>query len=282
MDVTGIVFDIEEFAVFDGPGIRTTVFLKGCPLRCNWCHNPEGLLLQPQRMVSSLCVHCGTCRTVCPSPDHCIVCGKCVQVCPRGCISISGKPWSASALAAELSKNADILAINGGGITFSGGECTLQADFLLAVRSLLPDMHMAIETCGYCDSAVFSKVIGAMDLVIMDIKHTNPVIHKQYTGVDNHLIYQNLQLLMESGTPFLIRVPVIPGVNDTRENMRQTALWLQGATHLLGVELLPYNKAAGAKYRGLDMTYKPKFDSSQAPRLWTECFQELGIPVKTI
>ena len=279
-EMEGIVFDIEEFAVFDGPGIRTTVFLKGCPLRCNWCHNPEGLQKQPQRMVSGLCVNCGTCKSVCPSPEHCIGCGACVAVCPRHCITISGKKWTAESLAAELSKNADILKMNGGGITFSGGECTMQADFMLAIRRLLPDIHMAIETCGYCSGSTFRKVISAMDLVIMDIKHTDPAIHKQYTGVDNSLIRENLRILMGSNTPFLIRVPLIPGVNDSEENLTLTAQWIQNAKNLLGVELLPYNEAAGAKYHSLNMKYQPKFNTAQKPRLYTECFEKLGIAVK--
>lgn len=282
MDVTGTIFDIEEFAVFDGPGIRTTVFLKGCPLRCNWCHNPEGLQRQPQRMVSQLCIHCGACRQVCPSPEKCIGCGKCREVCPRGCISIAGKTWTAKALAEKLAQNADILKLNGGGVTFSGGECTMQPEFLLEMRKLLPDMHMAIETCGHCDSGTFARLVEAMDLVIMDIKHTDPALHKYYTGVDNHRIRWNLQILKESGIPFLIRVPVIPGVNDTPENMQTTARWIAGAENLLGVELLPYNTAAGAKYRSLGETYQPRFDPQKPPRLFPECFRELGIPVKIL
>ncbi len=279
-DIQGTVFDIEEFAVFDGPGIRTTVFLKGCPLRCNWCHNPEGLRVSPQRTVSSLCVKCGACKAVCEHPDHCIGCGKCVSVCPKNCIRISGVRWSAEQLAEKLSQNADILQMNGGGITFSGGECTMQADFMIAVREKLPDVHFAIETCGYCNQETFKKVIAKMDLVILDIKHTDPKLHKQYTGVDNDLIYQNLCNLMESKVPFIVRVPVIPGVNDSAENLTQTAMWIKDAANLIGVELLPYNTVAGAKYKSVDMEYSPMFDTAQKPNLDISCFQKFGIPVK--
>lgn len=278
--IKGLVFDIEEFAVFDGPGIRTTVFLKGCPLRCNWCHNPEGLLMKPQRVVSSMCVGCGACRTVCPSPDNCIGCGKCLDLCPRNCIRMAGRYWTAEELAAKLAENADILEMNGGGITFSGGECTLQADFVLEVRRLLPHSHFAIETCGYCPTDKFKNLISEIDLVMFDIKHTDPGMHKRYTGVDNQLIFQNLNILIESGVPFIARVPVIPGVNDSVENLTQTACWLKDAKNLICVELLSYNMSAGAKYKGVGMKYQPDFDESQKPRLRRECFEQFGIKVK--
>lgn len=280
--VKGLLFDIEEFAVFDGPGIRTAVFMKGCPLRCNWCHNPEGLEIHKQRVVSSLCCHCGACKTVCPSPEKCIGCGKCMSVCPTHCIHIAGEYYTPEELAAKLRRNADILSMNDGGITFSGGECSMQTEFLLSVRELLPELHFAIETCGYCESEKFRQLISKMDLVMFDIKHADAIEHKKYTGVDNQLILNNLHILIESCVPFIARVPVIPGVNDSAENLSATAVLLKNAANLIHVELLPYNAASGAKYKGVGMEYKPIFDDSKMPQLRKECFEALGIEVKAM
>ena len=280
MELEGLIFDIEEFAVFDGPGIRTAVFFKGCPLRCKWCHNPEGLRMQPDRVVSSLCVHCGMCKTVCTHPDGCFACGECVSVCPRGCIRIAGQRWTVDALAQKLLQNEKLLRASGGGITFSGGECALQTPFILAVREKLGDLHRAIETCGHVKEETFLALISKMDLVMFDIKHTDPVQHKRFTGVDNTLIRKNLEQLKQSGIPFIARIPVIPGVNDSPENLTQTALWVKDAKNLVTVELLPYNKAAGGKYKSVGLTYDPGFDTERAPNLQTECFTDLGVPVK--
>lgn len=279
-ETTGLVFDIEEFAVFDGPGIRCAVFLKGCPLRCMWCHNPEGLEPRPQRVVTqSLCIHCDACRQVCPSTDKCIGCGRCVDVCPKGAIRIAGTRMTAKQVADKINRQAKILEMNGGGVTFSGGEVLMQSEFVVAVRRLVPNVHALIETSGYASEEVFVRVADAMDMVIMDIKIVDPAMHKKYTGVDNARILRNLQVLKEMNKPFRIRVPLIPTVNDTYENMEATAKLLEDVHTLEKVELMRYNKAAGAKYSGVGMEYRPDFPESQEPNIYREPFEKRGIRV---
>lgn len=278
MSNKGTVFDIKQLAVFDGPGARTTVFLKGCPLHCMWCHNPEGLSPEPQLMVSkNSCTHCGKCKAVCPSPDHCILCGACIKVCPNNLRKVCGVQYTPEQLAAILLKDKDYLEMMGGGVTFSGGEPTMQADFVLETVSLLKGMHCAVETCGFCAPETFRNVIEAMDYIMMDLKLIDPELHKKYTRVDNAPILRNLEQLKASGKSFRIRIPVIPGVNDTEENFTATAKLLQGCDTLEKVELLPYHKTAGAKYSMVEMEYLPEFDINAQPNLDLELFESFGI-----
>lgn len=281
--VTGIVFDMEQLTLTDGPGVRTTVFLKGCPLRCQWCHNPEGLSTQPQLMVSpNGCTGCGACKRVCKHPEHCVSCGACVPVCPQNLRKLCGEPYTAQQLAQLLLRDREYLTSLGGGVTFSGGEPTAQSTFLLQTIALLKGMHCAVETCGYCSPEVFQEVLRAVDYLMMDVKLVDPAKHRFYTGVDNAPILQNLVLLKQWDKPFRIRVPLIPGVNDDWDNLEQTAALLEGAPMLEGVELLPYHVTAGAKYPMVGRTYAPSFPVDRAPERHTEPFTRRGINCRVL
>lgn len=250
---TGIVFDIKGFALHDGPGIRTTVFLKGCPLRCLWCHNPEGLSPRPQLSVKkSGCVRCGKCTVPCVHPE-CQPFGRCLHICPNGCISVAGTEYTAEALTEKLTSDRDVFAMSGGGVTFSGGEPLLQADFVCAVSALLHDkgIHTAMETCAFAAPEVFRCAVEHMDHVIMDIKLADPALHKKYTGADNGVILENFRWLQSCGIPYEIRTPLIPGITDTEENLTAIREIIGGSPW----EKLPYNALAGAKYANFGMEY---------------------------
>lgn len=280
--MTGKIFDIEEFAVYDGPGIRTVIFFKGCPLRCMWCHNPEGLDFAPTRITKvRLCTHCGACSAVCPAggTSKCIGCQKCVSACKQGLISIAGLDTEAKDIAKQVMKNAEILKMNAGGVTFSGGEPLMQPDFLLEIRRLLSPLHAAIETSGYAEEDVFRRVISALDYVIMDLKIIDPEKHMRYTGVKNDRILKNLIHLKNSSVPFQINIPLIPSVNDDQDNMEKTAALLESAPNLHRVALLPYHKAAGAKYESAGKAYAPTFDVEKAPNIIQEPFLKRNMEV---
>jgi len=249
--MTGTIFDIKEMAVHDGPGIRTTVFFKGCPLRCRWCHNPEGLISRPQLMYKDArCVKCGLCKVKCEH-EECKPFGRCIHICPENCLEISGKNISSENLAEELKKSAEILGNSFGGFTFSGGEPLAQPEFLSELADYLAGYHLCIETSGYSDEYVFRKILDKLDFIIMDIKLADSDEHLKYTGVDNYRILDNFEILKKSGKPYIIRTPLIPGITDTDENLSKikniigNSLW----------EKLPYNEMAGAKYKMLNMKF---------------------------
>jgi pyruvate formate lyase activating enzyme len=287
----GIIFDIKEFAVFDGPGIRTTVFFKGCPMRCRWCHNPEGFSFEPQLMVSPIgCTHCGKCGAVCPwlekpaplPPRGCTLCGHCITVCPMGLRRVSGVEYTAEELSKNLLKDAAYLKSNGGGYTVSGGEPTGQGEFLLELLRKLRGSHRAMETSGCCPQDLFSDVLEELELVLMDLKIIDSKKHWHFTGADNAIILNNLELLKRSLKPHIIRVPIIPSVNDDEKNLLAIADLLQDDKGLIRFELLPYHKTAGAKYTMLNMEYKPEFDIEQTPNYNTSIFLLKDIPCQVI
>jgi pyruvate formate lyase activating enzyme len=249
---SGIVFDIREFTIHDGPGIRTTVFLKGCPMSCQWCHNPEGQSRQPQVIQA-------------PSGER-----------------IAGKEYTAVELARLLNPQVDILRANEGGITFSGGEPLLQAEFVAEVIDLLDNAHILLDTSGFGKEQDFRRLVVRSDLVYFDLKLIDSKAHQHYTGCDNALILRNLHLLSEMGKPFVVRVPLVPGVTDTNQNLAGIAQILRGLSGLLHVELLPYNKAAGSKYLYAGMDFKPDYDESGELNLNTALFAQAGIKVAVV
>ncbi len=244
---TGIVFDIREFAVHDGPGLRTTIFLKGCPLRCSWCHNPEGLSPEPLTLTSGA----GT----------------------RTC----GQRYTSSELAALLNKQAAILRANEGGVTFSGGEALMQAAFAAEVIEQLDCIHVILDTSGFGSEEDFRLLGSHADFVLFDLKLIDPALHRQYTGRDNACILRNLRLLARMGLPYVIRVPLIPGVTDTNMNLRAIAETIHDLPNLVRVEMLPYNRAAGGKYAGCGMTFQPGFDETREVNADTSIFKSFGL-----
>lgn len=276
---TGIVFDIKEFAVFDGPGIRTTVFMKGCPLRCQWCHNPEGLTVKPQLMVSTAaCQHCGACEKICPSPGHCVTCGKCIPVCRGNFRKIVGTEWNSAELAMRLQKDKDVYSMSGGGITFSGGEPLMQWPFVKEVMDSLKDIHKAIETSGFASDETFESAMKTCDLIMMDWKVSDPEKHKHFTGVEQETILRHIRMLASGNTPFIIRMPIIPGVNDNYEHFETAANLVKNAKSLVRVDVLPYQLAAGAKYEMVNMKYNPEFNEKKPLNIYTDVFTAENIP----
>lgn len=278
----GTIFNIEEFAVHDGPGIRKLIFFKGCPLQCSWCHNPEGISFRKELMISlATCIQCGKCKEICIH-DKCVSCGKCVGVCPLRLRKVCGQEIEAQELAEKLLKGKEILINSGGGITISGGEPLAQPAFLFDLLEQLKPLHIAVETSGYASGSIFQKMVSMVDLVLMDVKHTDPKIHKKYTGIDNSLILENLKFLCQSSTDFCIRIPLIPGVNDTRENMEMTALLIKDSKYLKQVELLPYHQTAGAKYPMVNKIFSPGFGTNKKVNVWNYIFENYNINVTVL
>ncbi len=253
--MTGIVFDIKEFAINDGGGIRTTVFLKGCPLRCVWCHNPEGLSPKPEIYIKhTRCLHCGLCKREC-SHLECQGFGRCLHICPENLVSVAGKEWESDALAEKLLKHTEIYTETGGGITLSGGEPLMQAEFAIELlTSLKGKVHTAIETSGYADSEIFKGVVNLCDFVYMDLKIFDSDTHKQHTGVTNEKILANAEYLKNSGIPHTFRTPLIPNITDTEQNLKAIESFVGDSPW----EKLAYNHLAAAKYKSVGREFKYK------------------------
>ena len=277
----GNVFSIEEFSVYDGPGIRTTVFLKGCPLRCSWCHNPEGQRPETEIVKSpNGCIGCGNCVKTAKNVDGQLVLTKeSIKNCPMDLIRFCGDKMTVEELCKKLLKNARILS-HGGGVTFSGGEPFVQSEFLFACLAQLKGrLHTAIQTCGYCNGETFEKALTLADYFLFDLKLIDEEKHIRYTGVSNRCILEHFKKLAHSDVEFVARTPLIPGVTDTEENLTAIAKTLQeNGVHR--IELLPYNKMAGGKYKLVMREYTPDFDETQEVCFHEEVFKAYHIKTK--
>lgn len=279
------IFSIEEFSVYDGPGIRTSVFFQGCPLKCNWCHSPEGREFKNIALRSpNGCLECGKCTEICDNNrTKCDGCGKCVEVCPRSLIRMSSIDYEVEELSKILQKNINILNFNNGGITFSGGEPLSQYYPLKElINSLKGKTHLALQTCGYAKEEFFEDIINSVDLVLFDMKIMDKEKAQIFEGIDNSLIFKNLEILKNSNTPFIIRIPLIPNVIDTEENLKEIIKKIKGSKNLIRVEMLPYNKYAGSKYKMANMKFEPMFDENIESNPHMDLFEKENIEIRML
>ena len=250
--MTANVFDIQRASFVDGPGIRTTVFFKGCNLRCAWCHNPESQSKEKQMLFhKNRCTGCGKCKERCAfNLEKCEFCGKCALYCPHDAREICGKEYTVDEVMREVLKDKAIYEGSGGGVTFSGGECMLQIDFLEAILKKCKEegIHTAVDTAGHLPFESFARILPFTDLFLYDIKCLDSEKHEKYTGVKNERILENLERLLKCSASVWVRIPVIPGVNDTKEEMQGIKALLDSFGKPEKVELLPYHAMGEHKY----------------------------------
>jgi len=286
-----------RFAVHDGPGIRTAVFFKGCPLSCWWCHNPEGQSFEPEVLYSrDRCILCGDCAAACPHHAiqrtgrrmtvnrDCRHCATCVEACVAGARSVAGRRMTAPEIVQEIERDVVFFEESGGGVTFSGGEPFGQPELLEALLHACRErrIHTTIETCGAADRLSVLRIGGLADLILYDLKILDPERHREYTGAPNRSIVENLQALAAAGRPVIVRMPVVPGINDGAAEVRAACDHL-AKLHLTRVELLPYHRAGTEKYRRLGREYlleQTVAPTSGAMAAIAAEMEAAGIPVK--
>jgi len=266
----GSIFDIQRYSSHDGPGIRSTVFFMGCPLRCRWCHNPESFSMAPGLYYTPEdCIGCGLCAASCEKQAHrlapghqfdrslCIGCGKCAEVCPTGALKLTGRPHTVDEVWEILSRDIPFYASSGGGVTLSGGEVLLQPEFAKALLTRGKDagLHTAVDTAGAVPWEAFETVLPLADLFLYDIKAVSPALHRRATGLENGRILENYQRLRATGVPIWVRVPIIPGYTDDEVELLRIAEFLKGQEPQR-VELLRFHRMAESKYRALGLTYE--------------------------
>ena len=270
-NIEGIIFNIQRYSIDDGPGVRTTVFFKGCPLSCLWCSNPESQNPLPAvtyRYTS--CKRCGTCVKTCPlgiitleedgvhiDRKACDRCGKCVEACVHEALRMSGEKMTVDEVFNIVKRDIDFYKVSGGGVTASGGEILMQADFVaeLFKRCREEDIHTCADTSGFGKKEAMEKVLTYSDLVYYDLKHMDPVEHERQCGQSNELILNNLALVVEKKVPMVIRVPLIPGFNNSDENIEAIAKTVARLTKEAPVNIMPYHNYGANKYRMIDMEY---------------------------
>ena len=291
----GLIFGLQHFCIHDGPGIRTTVFLKGCPLSCLWCHNPEGISMGRQLSFEARkCSGCGACVRICPEAHsfengiHGVHQDCCPEklldesagVCLPQALTVVGERISAEALLDRLLRDRRYYEASGGGVTFSGGEPTLQRDFLFAALRLCAEagLSTALETCGHCDYAVLETLLPYVGLFLFDFKESDPEKHRAFTGLDNQRILENLNRLHAAGADIVLRCPIVPGLNDREEHFRAIGELMARYPGLLGAELLPYHRLAAAKAERLGIQAQASYEQPgpEAPKTWKNLVRAHG------
>ena len=273
--VTGTIISIERCSLHDGPGLRTTVFLKGCPLSCLWCHNPESQSFKPELYtLNEKCVYCGLCSSVCDNHNvivrgsnytrHlinrgvCTSCGKCAEICPQSALEIKGTVVTARSVVDIVLKDGRYYKKSGGGLTISGGEPMAQFDFSLELLRLAKEnnIHTCIETCGYTQTNQILSILQYVDLVMFDYKESNEDKHKEYTGVSNDQIIANLHAIDAAGAQIILRCPIIPGYNDTDEHFIAIAKTANRLNNITEINVMPYHPMGSSKSKRIGRKYK--------------------------
>lgn len=295
----GRIFDIQRFCLHDGPGIRTTVFMKGCPLRCPWCHNPEGRTPGAElSFMADRCVGCGYCLRLCPRGAHvirdgqhvlnrdvCIACGRCAEGCAGGALELIGREVSAAEVLAVVRRDKPFYETSGGGMTLSGGEPTAQPDFALALlqAARAEGLHTALETCGYVRFEELARLLPFVDLVLYDLKELDDARHREWVGVPNAMILENLRRAHDAGHAIVLRLPIIPGYNDRPDHFEVIANLARSLPKLRGVEILPYHplgtsKAARLGYAAGREAMAPTPEAAKVAE-WAAALSRLGVRV---
>jgi pyruvate formate lyase activating enzyme len=297
-EVKGIIFDIKRFAVHDGPGIRTTIFMKGCPLKCKWCHNPEGL--SPSKEIfyyEYKCMGFGKCIEVCPndvniaiekgisiSRNRCSLCTKCIDACPTGARQLVGRELTVNEIIEEINKDIIYYDASGGGVTFSGGEPLMQSAFMKQVLKILKKdgIHTAVDTSGYTSPRTLDSILNNTDLYLYDLKLLNEKEHLKYTGVSNKSIKKNLKIILNSEKDIILRFSIIPGITDNKENINELINFISPMKRIHEIDLLPFHNVY-EKYKRLGKKYMMKHISSPSQKKIQsikETLEKIGLYVK--